>query len=68
MWAATMTKGTEAPKGEKDAATLFEELGADPTLDEVLRKDPRDVSDDLLRRLIEIDRQDRAMMIQMGER
>lgn len=56
-------------KGEPlDAAEQFEALGAEATMNEVLQKDPRDVSDDLLLRLVEVLRQERAMMIQKGER
>ena len=50
-----------------DLVGLVEALGAEATMNEVLQKDPRDVSEDLLLRLVEVLRQERAMMIQKGE-
>lgn len=43
-----------------DAAEAFALVGADPTLDEVMRRDPKLVTREDLRNLVDVLRQDRA--------
>lgn len=53
---------------EKDGSALLDEAAADATIDEVMRRDPREVSDDDLREMIEASRAKRALFIQAGQK
>ena len=44
----------------KEAKEQFEEAGADPTMDEIMRRDPANLTASDRRRLIEVERQARA--------
>ncbi len=48
---------------QPDAATLFEQVGADPSLDLLMQKDPRDVTLDDLEAAIRVRRQERAFNV-----
>jgi hypothetical protein len=50
-----------------DAAQLFAEVGSDPSLDLLMRKDPREVSDAELEQIIRVRRQERAFLIKAKE-
>lgn len=53
---------------QKDGATLFEEVGLEPTLDELMRRDPRDLVRVDINALVRRLRQERAFNIQASER
>lgn len=53
---------------EKTGPELVEEIGADPTIDLMMRRDPKTLSDSDLRALVEALRQKRAMFIKEDER
>ena len=53
---------------EKDGATLFEEVGKEPTLDELMRRDPRDLAREDINALVRRLRQERAFNIAASER
>lgn len=54
--------------GSLDGATLVREIGADPSLDMALLKDPRDVTDADLELLVANLRRERALFISKGEK
>lgn len=54
------------PEALTDGAEQFAAAGADPTLDLVMQKDPRDVTDADLEHLVLVLRQERALFIQKG--
>lgn len=60
-----MSKPKPEPEAEApvDGKTQFEQVGADPTLDLVMKKDPRDVTDEDLEALVEWQRQERAFKV-----
>lgn len=53
---------------QKTGPELMDEVAADPTIDEMLRRDPREVKDADLERLIEAQRAKRAQFISASEK
>ena len=51
----------------KTAPEQFAEAGADPTLDEIMRRDPKTLTEADRYRLIDISRAERAMFIVKGQ-
>lgn len=49
---------------EKEANDYIDEIGQDPTLNSFFDRNPRSLSDDELRQLIDIERQNRALFIE----
>lgn len=50
--------------GEKTGNEFIDEIGEEPTLDSFFDRNPRTLTDDHLRQLIEIERRNRATFIE----